>query len=206
MQSGASAFLLVIDPPEEGTPGNTGQEPWLNLSKAVAYLQQEPWLNLSKALAHLQMEPRTTTAEYDPATGNYTLYAASGRGVAKLRLDLARVLGVPTEQVRCVCGDMGGNFGTRYFFYPEYAPWAARRLGRPAKWTCERKEAFLSDYQGRDLTVEAELALDEQGKFLAVRGSNLSNLGGHAAAFVPPEGARPDVNRHSPRALKRGLG
>jgi carbon-monoxide dehydrogenase large subunit len=55
------------------------------------------------------MEPRTTTAEYDPASGNYTLYAGSGRGVAKLRLDLALVLGVPAEQVRCVCGDMGGN-------------------------------------------------------------------------------------------------
>jgi aerobic carbon-monoxide dehydrogenase large subunit len=56
--------------------------------------------------------------------------------------------------------------------------------GRPAKWTCERTEAFVSDYQGRDLTVEAELALDNEGNFLAVRGSNLSNLGGHAAAFV----------------------
>jgi carbon-monoxide dehydrogenase large subunit len=56
--------------------------------------------------------------------------------------------------------------------------------GRPAKWTCERTEAFVSDYQGRDLIVEAELALDNEGNFLAVRGSNLSNLGGHAAAFV----------------------
>ena len=61
--------------------------------------------------------------------------------------------------------------------------WAARRVGRPVKWTCERTESFLSDYQGRDLTVEAELALDEHGNFLAVRGSNLSNLGGHAVAF-----------------------
>jgi hypothetical protein len=132
------------------------------------------------------MEPRTTTAEYDTTTGHYTLYAGSGRGVAKLRLDLAQVLGVPAEQVRCVCRDMGGNFGTRNFFYPEYAllAWAARRVGRPLKWTCERSDAFLSDYQGRDLTVEAELALDEEGNFLAVRGSNLSNLGGHAAAFV----------------------
>ncbi len=132
------------------------------------------------------MEPRTTTAEYDAATGHYTLYAGSGRGVAKLRIDLAQVLGVPAEQVRWVCGDMGGNFGTRNFFYPEYAllAWAARRVGRPVKWTCERSEAFLSDYQGRDLTVEAELALDKDGNFLAVRGSNLSNLGGHAAAFV----------------------
>jgi CO/xanthine dehydrogenase Mo-binding subunit len=71
---------------------------------------------------------------------------------------------------------MGGNFGTRNFFYPEYAllAWATHRVGRPLKWTCERSEAFLSDYQGRDLSVEAELALDEEGNFLAVRGSNLS--------------------------------
>ena len=132
------------------------------------------------------IEPRTTTAEYDAAVGRYTLYAGSGRGVAKLRLDLAQVLGVAAERVRCVCGDMGGNFGTRNFFYPEYAllGWAARRVGRPVKWTCERSEAFLSDYQGRDLTVEAELAVDEDGNFLAVRGLNLSNLGGYAAAFV----------------------
>jgi len=132
------------------------------------------------------LEPRTTTAEYDPATGQYTLYTGSGRGVVKARLDLARVLGVPPEQVRCVCGDMGGNFGTRNFFFPEYAllPWAARRVGRPVKWSGDRSESFLSDYQGRDLTVEAELALDKGGKFLAVRGSNLSNLGAYSAAFV----------------------
>ena len=132
------------------------------------------------------MEPRTVSAEYDAASGHYTLYSGSGRGVAKLRLDLAQMLGVPAEQVRVLCGDMGGNFGTRNFFYPEYAvlAWAARRVGRPVKWAGERNECFLSDYQGRDLTVEAELALDEAGNFLAVRGSNLSNLGGHAAAFV----------------------
>ena len=92
----------------------------------------------------------------------------------------------PQQFVATVMMDMGGNFGTRNFFYPEYAllAWAARRVGQPVKWTCERSEAFLSDYQGRDLTVEAELALDKEGNFLAVRGSNLSNLGGHAAAFV----------------------
>jgi aerobic carbon-monoxide dehydrogenase large subunit len=132
------------------------------------------------------IEPRTTIAEYHAATGNYTLYSGSGRGVAKLRLDLAQVLGVAAEQVRVVCRDMGGNFGTRNFFYPEYAllAWAARRVGRPVKWTCDRGEAFLSDYQGRDLTVEAELALDANGNFIAVRGTNLSNLGAQSASFV----------------------
>jgi aerobic carbon-monoxide dehydrogenase large subunit len=132
------------------------------------------------------MEPRTVIGEYDPADGGYTLHSGSGRGVSKLRIDLAQVLGVEPERVRVVCGDMGGNFGTRNFFYPEYAllPWAARRVGRPIKWTCERSEDFQSDYQGRDLTVTAELALDADGKFLAVKSSNLSNLGAQAASFV----------------------
>jgi carbon-monoxide dehydrogenase large subunit len=133
------------------------------------------------------MEPRTNIAHYDAASGCYTIRTGSGRGVAKVRSDLAQILGVPAERVRCVCGDMGGNFGTRNLFYPEYAllAWASRVVGRPVKWTCERSESFLSDWQGRDLTVTAELALDGEGRFLAIRGANLSNLGGHAVAFGP---------------------
>jgi carbon-monoxide dehydrogenase large subunit len=149
---------------------------------AAHVVRLETW---AQRVTGVPMEPRTNLAEYDPASGRYTLYTGSGRGVAKVRLDLAQVLGVPAERVRVLCYDMGGNFGTRNFFYPEYAllAWAARRVGRPVKWTCERHEAFLSDYQGRDLTVEAELALDADGKFLAIRGSNLSNSGGHAAHY-----------------------
>jgi len=141
---------------------------------------------LAQRVTGVPMEPRTIAAAYSAPDDLYTLYTGSGRGVAKVRTDLAYVLGVSEAQVRCVCEDMGGNFGTRNFFYPEYAllPWVARRIGRPVKWTCERTESFLSDYQGRDLTVEAELALDEAGRFLAVRGANLSNLGGHALSFV----------------------
>jgi carbon-monoxide dehydrogenase large subunit len=114
--------------------------------RAAHVVRLDAWV---QRVTGVPMEPRTTTAEYDSATGRYTLYAGSGRGVAKLRIDLAQVLGVPAEQVRCVCGDMGGNFGTRNFFYPEYAllAWASRRAGRPVKWTCDRSEAFLSDYQ-----------------------------------------------------------
>ena len=82
---------------------------------------------------------------------------------------------------------MGGNFGTRNFFFQEYVllPWAARKIGRPIKWQGDRTESFLSDYQGRDLEVEAELALDAEGNFLAVRGSNLSNVGAHTISYVP---------------------
>ncbi|OGA32858.1 MAG: carbon monoxide dehydrogenase, partial [Betaproteobacteria bacterium RIFCSPLOWO2_12_FULL_62_13b] len=133
------------------------------------------------------METRTVAAEFDAATGRYTVHAGTGHGVAIFRQELAHVLDVPPERVRCVVQDTGGNFGTRNFFYPEYAlvAWAARRIGRPVKWVCERREAFLSDYQGRDLAVEAELALDAEGRFLAVRGSNLSNVGAHTATYVP---------------------
>jgi len=142
---------------------------------------------LAQRVTGVPMEPRTISANYDAASGCYTLYTGSGRGVAKVRVDLAQILGVPAERVRCVCGDMGGNFGTRNLFYPEYAllAWASRLVGRPVKWTCERSDSFLSDWQGRDLTVTAELAVDADGHFLAVRGSNLSNLGGHATAFGP---------------------
>src|SRR5271165_6584691 len=107
--------------------------------RAARIVRLDTWV---RRVTGVPMEPRTTTAGCDPTAGNYTLYAGSGRGVAKLRLDLAQVLGVPADQVRCVCRDMGGNFGTRNFFYPEYAllAWTARRVGRPVKWTCERSE------------------------------------------------------------------
>ncbi len=101
--------------------------------------------------------------------------------------DLAEVLGVPEAAVRVVAEDVGGNFGTRNSFYPEFAlvAWAARRLGRPVKWTCERREAFLTDYQARDLVSAMELALDADGHFLALRGVNTSNVGAHTVTFVP---------------------
>ena len=86
-----------------------------------------------------------------------------------------------------VARDIGGNFGTKNSLFPEFplVLWASKRIGRPVKWTCERSEAFLSDYQGRDLVANIELAVDEKGKFLAIRGSHLSNIGGYAASIVP---------------------
>jgi aerobic carbon-monoxide dehydrogenase large subunit len=153
------------------------------IAGAAHVVRLDTWL---QRVTGVPMEPRTNIAEYDAATGCYTLHTGTGRGVAGLRDDLARLLGIAPDKVRVLCGDMGGNFGTRNFFYPEYAllPWAARRCGRPVKWTCERSEDFAADYQGRDLEVSAELALDADGRFLAVRGHNLSNLGAQAAAFV----------------------
>ena len=132
------------------------------------------------------MEPRAALAEFDPASGRITLYAGGG-SIGRPRQDVAAMLGLPKDKVRVIARDVGGNFGTRNSSYPEFAlvAWAARRLGRPVKWTGERQEAFLSDHQARDLRVEAELALDAEGNFLALRAANLSNLGAYAASFVP---------------------
>ena len=132
------------------------------------------------------LDARAAVGVYDPATGKHTLHAGSG-GVVRQKHELAGVLGVPPEQVRVECGDVGGNFGTRNAFYPEFAlvVWAARRVGRAVKWTCERSEAFASDYQGRDQAIQAELALDDRGRFLAFRGSVICNAGAHSVMYVP---------------------
>src|SRR5262249_4481672 len=116
------------------------------------------------------MEPRAAVGAYDAAAKRYTLYAGSG-GVVRQKRERGAMLGVDEAAVRVVARDTGGNFGTKNSFFPEFAlvAWASKKVGCPVKWTCDRGEAFLSDYQGRDLTVEAELALDAQGNFLALR-------------------------------------
>jgi aerobic carbon-monoxide dehydrogenase large subunit len=132
------------------------------------------------------MEPRTALAVHEPDSGKITLYAGGG-GTFRPQMDLSHMLGVEPAKIRVVAKDVGGNFGTRNNSYPEFllVAWAARRLGRPVKWTGDRTEAFLSDYHGRDLAVSAELALDSSGKFLALRASNLSNIGAYAISFIP---------------------
>src|SRR5262245_12631736 len=132
------------------------------------------------------MEPRAAVGEWDPASGRYTVHAGAG-GLGRTRTGVAGALGVPESAVRVVAGDVGGNFGTRNSCYPEFAlvAWAARRVGRPVKWTAERREAFLADYHGRDLASHAELALDANGSFVAFRAVNTSNVGAHAVSFHP---------------------
>jgi len=132
------------------------------------------------------MEPRAAIATYDAATGCYELFAG-GQGVNRFQRELAHVFDAPMENIRVVSRDVGGGYGTRNHLYPEFvlALWAAKRLGRPVKWTCTRSEAFLSDYSGRDLVTRAALAVDENGRFLAVRAENIGNLGSHSVSFVP---------------------
>ncbi|MCC6949716.1 MAG: xanthine dehydrogenase family protein molybdopterin-binding subunit [Bradyrhizobiaceae bacterium] len=131
------------------------------------------------------MEPRSATAYFDPETGRYTLYTGHGATV-RVKQDLAGSLGIPADRVRVVMRDVGGNYGTRGGFYPDYTlvAWAAKRVGRPVKLTCDRGETFLTDYQGRDVYLEAELALDRTGRFIGMRGSALSNVGAHTVNFA----------------------
>jgi aerobic carbon-monoxide dehydrogenase large subunit len=152
-------------------------------ARAAHVVKFETWV---QRVAGVPMEPRAAIGLYDAAQGKYTLYAGAG-GAVRPRNDLAAVLGVPEADIRMVMHDVGGNFGTRGAFNPEFAlvVWASRRTGRPVKWTCDRSEAFLCDYQARDLAVTAELALDAQGTFLALRSSNLVNLGAYPVGFSP---------------------
>jgi carbon-monoxide dehydrogenase large subunit len=133
------------------------------------------------------MELRAALGAYDPAIGRFTVCTSAGGGVIRQRDDIAGALGVAKDRVRVISGDVGGNFGIRNNTCPEFVlvAWAAKRVGKPVKWRCERQDAFLSDFHGRDLTSEAELALDPDGRFLALRAVNTSNLGAGAVSFVP---------------------
>src|SRR5580658_2037763 len=152
-------------------------------ARAAHVTRLDTWIN---RVTGVPMEPRAAIGIYDPASGRYTLYAGSG-GIVRQKRELAAILGVPEEAVRVIAREIGGSFGTRNSFFPEFAlvAWGSRRIGRPVKWTCERQESFVSDYMGRDLTVSAELALDADGKFLALRSRNLSNIGAHSGSYVP---------------------
>jgi len=132
------------------------------------------------------LEPRAALAEYDRAADKYTLYAGSG-GAVRQKSELARVLGIAPDRLRVLSYDVGGNFGTRNRVFVEFGLvlWAARKVGRPVKFTATRSEAFLSDYQGRDLVTKVELALRRDGRFLAMRATNVSNIGARAVSFSP---------------------
>ncbi len=138
------------------------------------------------------IEPRAAVGEYDRRTGRLTLHTGI-QGPYLLRTQLAeRVFRVPQSHLRVVTGEVGGSFGMRSGVYPEHALvlWAARRLGRPVKWTSDRREGFVTDEHGRDNVSTAELALDRDGKFLALRVAITLNVG----AYLTPRSAGPGTN------------
>ena len=132
------------------------------------------------------MEPRSGLGNYNPDTGEYTLYAGGG-GAVRYKKELIQIFDLEPEKIRVITKDVGGNFGTRNRLFPEYplVMWAAKRLGRPVKNTTTRTECFLTDFQGRDLITSLELALDKDGNFLAMKANNLSNIGAYTLSFTP---------------------
>ena len=137
-------------------------------------------------VAGAPLEPRAALGAFDASSGRYTLYAGSG-GAVRHKGELAAVLGIDPDRLRVVCGDVGGNFGVRNRVYVEFGIvlWAARLTGRPVRWVASRSEAMLSDYQGRDLVSRAALALDANGRFLALKADNISNVGARCVSLSP---------------------
>ena len=133
------------------------------------------------------IEPRAAIGDYDPASGMHTLYTTSQNPHVIRLLMGAFVLGLPENKLRVVAPDVGGGFGSKIYHYAEEAivTWAAKKVGRPVKWTADRSESFMSDAHGRDHITHAELALDPKGKFLALKVETKANLGAYLSTFGP---------------------
>jgi len=133
------------------------------------------------------MEPRAANGHYDLANDHYTLYTTSQNPHLIRLLMAAFTLHVPEHKLRVVAPDVGGGFGSKIYHYAEelLVAWASKVVGRPVKWTADRMEAFISDAHGRDHVSKAQLALDANGKFLALRVNTLANMGAYLSTFAP---------------------
>ncbi|MGB0573166.1 MAG: xanthine dehydrogenase family protein molybdopterin-binding subunit [Alphaproteobacteria bacterium] len=137
------------------------------------------------------MEPRAAIGAYDAGEDRHTLYTPT-QGTHVLRGAVSAILGLEAEQLRVVTGDVGGGFGMKIFPHPEQpmVVWAAKKVGRPVRWTSDRSEGFVSDIQGRDHVTRAEVATDKDGKFLALRVTTWAALGSylsHFGTYIPTE-------------------
>jgi carbon-monoxide dehydrogenase large subunit len=133
------------------------------------------------------MEPRAALGDFDQNSGDFTLYTTSQNPHVIRLLMGAFVLHIPENKLRVVAPDVGGGFGSKIYHYAEEAivTWAAGKLRRPVKWTAERSESFMSDAHGRDHVSTAEMALDREGNFLALRVHTLANMGAYLSTFAP---------------------
>jgi carbon-monoxide dehydrogenase large subunit len=135
------------------------------------------------------MEPRSAIGDFDAASGDYTLRVGC-QGAFAMRNGTAAILGIDKAKMRVLTGNVGGSFGMKASVYPEYicALVAAKKLGLPVKWRDDRSDSFLSDSHGRDHDMTAELALDAEGHFLAVRVHGFANIGAYLsnATTLPP--------------------
>ncbi len=188
------ATALDPDVPQvwDAAPGNicfdwqTGQQEQTDaLFAQAAHVTRLTVVNNRIVVA--SMEARAALAEYDAATQRWTLRTNTQGGWLLKDLLGKAVFGTGPESFRIITPDVGGGFGMKLFLYPEQVLtcFAARRLGRPVKWTSDRSEAFLADTHGRDNITLGELALDADGKFLALRSRNVANMGSALSNFAP---------------------
>jgi aerobic carbon-monoxide dehydrogenase large subunit len=171
-----------------GAPGNValrheaGDATAVDAAMAVAALVVETDIALPR-LTPVTLEPRAAAARWDAVNGSY-IVRAPHQGVNEMRRDFAAVFGVPADRFRVLGGDVGGGFGPRNIAYPEYAAvmLAARLTGRPVVWHGTRSESFLTDIQGRGVSMRGRLAVDEAGRFTALSMSYDADLG----AYISP--------------------
>ncbi|MCC6608596.1 MAG: xanthine dehydrogenase family protein molybdopterin-binding subunit [Burkholderiales bacterium] len=151
--------------------------------KAAAHVTRLEFVN--NRLIPNAIEPRAAVGAYSRGDESYTLHVTSQNPHVERLLMTAFVLGLPEHKVRVVAPDVGGGFGSKIYLYGEdvVVTWASRQVNRPVKWTAERMESFTSDAHGRDHVTTAELALDKNGKFLAMRVHTTANLGAYLSTF-----------------------
>ncbi len=174
----------------EIAPKNTIYEWSLGDQKAVdaAFAQAKHVTRLdilNNRLVPNAIEPRAALAEYDAGTDQLTLWNTT-QNPHVARLVIAAFVGMaPEHKLRVIAPDVGGGFGSKIFIYPEEVVclWASRKTKRPVKWVADRTESFLTDAHGRDHVTRAELALDANGKILALRAKTIANLGGYMSTF-----------------------
>lgn len=140
---------------------------------------------VNQRIVNCQTEPRAALAKFSEADGFEVV--AGGQGVVRQRVALAASLGVAPERVRLICPDVGGGFGPRTSLGVEtpIVAWLARKLARPVRWTSVRSEAFLTDFQGRDLKADVTIGFDARGRIVAMRVAQIANLGAYPASFAP---------------------
>jgi len=187
-----AAAALAPDAPLlwEAAPGNVALRSAAGDSTAVEKAFAQAHLVLRKTfvnqrIVNCQTEPRAALARYDAQAGYEVI--AGGQGVVRQRAALANALNEPPERVRLICPDVGGGFGPRTSLSVETVAvaWLARKLNRPVRWTSDRSEAFLTDFQGRDLKADVSAAFDKRGRILGLHVRQIGNLGAYPASFAP---------------------
>jgi carbon-monoxide dehydrogenase large subunit len=183
LRPGAPAVFDEV-PNNCGVESASGDKAKLDAIFARAHLVVEGTFRATRAVA-AQMEPRSHIGTFDSESGVLTFLTGS-QGAVRVKMDLAYVLNLPPEKVHVVTQDVGGAFGLRTHLNPEQVAvaWAAHQLRRPVKWTSDRTEAFLGDYQGRDMVTTGRLALDDKGKILGLSIDMIGNVGGHPVSYV----------------------